>query len=403
MRFATVAVVLVLTFTHLTNDLFQSFFQAVYPNIKESLSLTFMQIGFITLTFQVTSSICQPLVGLITDKRPLPYLLPFGMFSTFVGVLMFSYAGSFLAVLLAVSFIGFGSAVFHPEASRIVYLVSGNRAGLLQSLFLVGGNVGGSFGALFAAVILANGHHGNSIWLSVLVICTIILLVPVCRWYSRNISKINRSRVEVDASLAKGSSKKFSRGTVVISLFILSMLIFSKYVYLALFRMFYTFYLIERFGVSLRESQVYLFLFLFSAAVGTLVGGPVGDRVGRKYVIWGSILGAAPFAFCLPFVGSLWWTCFLSMVIGFILSSAFSAILIYAQELVPGKIGMIAGLFFGLAFGIAGAASVVLGKIADMYGVNFVFQICSILLLLGLITYFLPNIKQHVNNSQEIK
>jgi FSR family fosmidomycin resistance protein-like MFS transporter len=386
-------VVLVLTFSHFANDIFQTFFQAIYPQLKESLSLTFTQIGFITLTFQFTSSICQPIVGFITDKRPFAYLLPIGMMSTLIGVVLISYSYSFFLVLISVGFIGIGSAVFHPEASRIVFLVSGARVGFFQSLFLVGGNVGGSFGALFAAILIAPYGHGYSIWLSIFVIFTIVFLLPVCRWYSRNLHrfKVSNSGVVSDSAAA---SVVLPRSTVIISLVVLLILIFSKYVYLACFRSFYTFYLMERFGISVGMSQVYLFLFLFAAATGTLVGGPVGDKIGRKYVIWVSILGAFPFAICLPFVESLFLTCLLSVIVGFILSSAFAAILVFAQELMPGRIGMIAGLFFGLAFGIAGVASVVLGKIADIYGINFVLGICSLLPLLGLTTYLLPNIKK---------
>ncbi|MDR1479986.1 MAG: MFS transporter [Planctomycetaceae bacterium] len=416
MRAVSIVVVLVLTFTHLANDLFQTFFQAIYPQIKETLSLTFTQIGFITLTFQFTSSICQPVVGYVTDKRPFPYLLPFGMVSTLIGVVLISYADSFAAVLISVAFIGVGSAVFHPEASRIVFLVSGTRVGFFQSLFLVGGNVGGSFGALLAAILIAPYGHGHSIWLSILVICTIIVLLPVCRWYSYNLHRFNQTRnknkqrenikiantndlndfrteKDKDVDLLGKNLVVLSRSTVVMSLIILMILIFSKYVYLACFRSFYTFYLMERFGVSVGDSQIYLFLFLFAAATGTLIGGPIGDWVGRKYVIWVSILGSFPFAVCVPFVDSLFWTCVLSVLVGFILSSAFSAILIFAQELMPGKVGMVAGLFFGLAFGIAGVASVVLGKVADVYGIDFVFKTCSILPLLGLATYLLPNIR----------
>ncbi|MDR1484807.1 MAG: MFS transporter [Planctomycetaceae bacterium] len=402
MKTSSVLVVLALTFAHFANDIFQTFFQAIYPQIKESLLLTFTQIGFITLTFQFTSSICQPLVGFITDRRPFPYLLPLGMTSTLIGVVMISYAGTFSAVLISVAFIGVGSAVFHPEASRIVFLVSGARVGFFQSLFLVGGNVGGSFGALFAAVLIAPYGHGYSIWLSLFVICTIIILFPICRWYSCNLSRLKFSgagksnsgnRVSDSDSDSNLYSVKLSRAMVISSLVILMLLIFSKYVYLACFRSFYTFYLMERFDISVGESQVYLFLFLFSAATGTLVGGPVGDWVGRKYVIWVSILGAFPFAVLIPFVESLFLTCLLSVLVGFILSSAFSAILVFAQELMPGRIGMVAGLFFGLAFGIAGVASVVLGKIADVYGINFVFGICSLLPLIGLTTYLLPNLK----------
>jgi FSR family fosmidomycin resistance protein-like MFS transporter len=391
--------VFALTFAHLANDIFQTFFQAIYPQIKESLLLTFTQVGFITLTFQFTSSICQPLVGLVTDRRSIPYLLPIGMFFTLVGVVMISYADNFLFVLISVGFIGVGSAVFHPEASRIVYLISGSRVGFFQSLFLVGGNIGGSLGPLLAALLASSYGHGRSIWLSIFVIFTIIILLFVCRWYSLNLERINSWRLLGDGSGGVNSGGgngvvKLSSNVVMISLGVLMVLIFSKYVYLACFRSFYTFYLIERFGVSVREAQVYLFLFLFAAATGTLIGGPVGDWIGRKYVIWVSILGVFPFAVCLPFVDSLFWVCLLSVVVGLILSSAFSAILIYAQELAPGRVGMIAGLFFGLAFGIAGIASVILGNIADKYGINFVFTICSFLPLLGITTFLLPNLKK---------
>ncbi|MDR2346626.1 MAG: MFS transporter [Planctomycetaceae bacterium] len=429
MRTTALVIVFILTFTHLANDLFQAFFQAIYPQIKESLLLTFTQIGFITLTFQFTSSICQPIVGMITDKRPLPYLLPIGMTFTLIGVTMISFADSFAMVLVSVGFIGLGSAVFHPEASRIVLLVSGSRVGLFQSIFLVGGNVGGSFGALFAVIFIAPYGHGQTIWLSAFVICTIIALLPVCRWYSCNLNQLKiirnknnsdkNSDKNSDMNSDKNSDKKsdtksdmnssnnsilssvphvtssieLSRAAVIGALIILMTLIFSKYVYLACFRNFYTFYLIECYGVTLQDAQIYLFLFLFAAAIGTLVGGPIGDRIGRKYVIWVSILGAFPFTVSVPLVDSLWGTCLLSITAAFILSSAFSAILMYAQELTPGKVGMVAGLFFGLAFGIAGIASAVLGKFADLYGINFVFEFCSLLPILGLATYLLPNIK----------
>ncbi|MDR2761232.1 MAG: MFS transporter [Planctomycetaceae bacterium] len=407
-RTTTLAIVLTLTFAHLSNDLFQTFFQAIYPQLKESLLLTFTQIGFITLTFQFTSSICQPLVGIATDRRPFPYLLPIGMFLALIGVAMISFAQSFSAVLLSVGFIGLGSAVFHPEASRLVFMVSGARLGFFQSLFLVGGNVGGSLGALMAAIFIAPYGHGRSIWLTPIAIFTMIIMLPICRWYSRNLNCMKYPQKEkdsktssdlqsdsnIDSSLESGEegSVVLSRSAVWGSLAILMTLIFSKYIYLACFRSYYTFYLIELYGISVRWSQTYLFLFLIAIGTGTLVGGHVGDYIGRKYVIWVSILGAFPFTICIPFVHSLFWTCVLSMLAGFILSSAFSAILLYAQELFPGRVGMIAGLFFGLAFGVAGVASVVLGIVADKYGIDFVFGICSLLPLLGLTTYLLPDL-----------
>jgi FSR family fosmidomycin resistance protein-like MFS transporter len=390
-RTTVFSVILTLTFAHFLNDVFQSLITASYPLIKESLALTFTQIGLITMTFQFTSSVCQPVVGWFTDKRPMPYLMPIGMTSTLIGILLMANAGNFFAVLISVALIGLGSAVFHPEGSRIVFLASGHWVGAAQSFFLVGGNIGASFGPLLAALLLVPPYgQKNTAWFAVFVFVTVILLLPISRWYSLRLKKRQQ---KTKTNNPRKEEQNLPRKTIVVAISVLLMLIFSKYVYLACFRSFYTFYLIGKFNVSVQTSQVCLFTFLFAAATGTLIGGPVGDRIGRKHVIWFSILGIAPFSFWLPYAGSLWETCVLSVVIGLILSSAFSAILVYAQELLPGNVGTIAGLFFGLAFGIAGIASAILGKAADDFGIEFVFQLCAFLPLLGLTACLLPNMK----------
>lgn len=381
------AVLLALSFCHLLNDTLQSLIPSIYPLIKESLLLNFSQIGLITLTFQLSSSIFQPIVGWYTDKEPQPYSLPIGMSFSLVGILLLSIASSLPAVLIAVAFTGFGSAIFHPEASRLAYMAAGGKHGTAQSLFQVGGNLGSSLGPLLAALLIAPYGQKYIGVFCLLALLAVVVMLRISKWYMQNMHRLKPKVRQV----AKGGAQ-LSRRTIVTSLSILLMLIFSKYIYMASLTSYYTFYLIDKFGVSVQRAQLYLFIFLFSLAAGTLVGGPIGDRIGRKYVIWISILGVAPFTLLMPYVG-LVWTCILSVLIGFILSSAFSAILVYAQELLPGKVGLIAGLFFGLAFGIAGIGSALLGKLADATNIQFVYKVCAFLPLIGLVAGFLPNLK----------
>jgi len=381
-------ILLALSFSHLLNDTMQSLIPSIYPMVKDSFQLSFSQIGLITFTFQVSASILQPLVGLYTDKRPQPYALAIGMCFTLLGLVSLSLADSFHIVLLSVGLIGIGSAVFHPEASRVAHMASGGRHGMAQSLFQVGGNAGSSLGPLLAAMILLPYGRFQIIWFSLVALLAIFILSVVGNWYKANMDRSTKKSANVSHQAAKLPTR-----TVVFSVGILLLLIFSKYIYMASISSYFTFYLIHKFGVSIQNSQIYLFAFLFSVAAGTFIGGPVGDRIGRKYVIWISILGVAPFALALPYV-NLFWTGVLSCVIGLILSSAFSAILVYAQELIPGKVGMIAGLFFGFAFGIGGIGSALLGNLADKTSIEYVFNVCSFLPLIGLITGFLPNLEK---------
>ncbi len=382
------ALLFAISFSHLLNDTIQALLPAIYPVLKDSYGLTFTQLGLITLTFQVTASLLQPLVGYITDKRPLPYSLPVGMGLTLIGLLALSQAHSYHAILIASGLVGSGSAIFHPEASRIAHMAAGRRRGLAQSLFQVGGNAGSSIGPLLAAWFIV--PHGQAVlsWFSIVAMLGVAVLWQIGMWQARNLHLIQRKAARSSAA----AQNRPSSGKIAFAMAILVMLIFSKYVYLVSLSNYYTFYLMERFHVSVQTSQYYLFLFLFAVAVGTIVGGPVGDRIGRKRVIWFSILGAAPFSLWLPHAG-LALTAVLTVIIGLILASAFSAILVYAQELMPGKVGMIAGLFFGLAFGIAGIGSAVLGKMADHQGIIFVFHFCAFLPLLGLLTMFLPDVE----------
>lgn len=381
------SVLLALGLSHMLNDTLQTLIAAIYPLIKQSLTLSFSQIGLITLVFQFSSSVFQPVVGWYTDKKPQPYSLPVGMTSTLCGLFLLAFSNSLGMVLISVTLIGIGSSIFHPEASRLAYLASGGRPGLAQSIFQVGGNLGGSLGPLLAALVIAPFGQRNVAWFTVVALLCIGVMFPISRWYKRNLYFL-RQRA---ANKVKEVNARLSHRKIIFSLCILLILIFSKYVYLASINSYYTFYLIHKFGISVQASQFYLFAFLFSVAVGTLIGGPIGDKVGRKYVIWVSILGAAPFTLVMPYMG-LMGTCVMSIFIGLIISSAFSAILVYAQELLPGKVGMIAGLFFGLAFGIAGIASAVLGNIADDRGIEYVYHVCSWLPLIGIVTGFLPNL-----------
>ena len=377
-------VLVALSVSHLLNDTIQALLPSIYPLLKESYGLSFTQIGFLTFTTQVTASLMQPLVGVYTDKRPLPYSLPIGMSLTLVGLVMLSLAGDFPVLLIASALVGIGSAIFHPEASRLARMASGGRHGFAQSLFQVGGNFGTSLGPLAAAFVVMPRGQIHMLWFTSLAVLAIVLLHRVGGWYQRRLSSATRGRAHHQIPRSP-----FPRRTVILGIAVLIVLVFSKYVYLSSLTSYYTFYLIEKFQLPAAETQVYLFVFLFAVAAGTIIGGPVGDRFGRKRVIWTSILGTAPFALWMPHA-SLAGTVALSVVIGVILASAFSAILVYAQELVPGKVGLIGGLFFGFAFGVAGVGSAVLGKLADRTSILHVFELCSYLPLIGLLTAFLP-------------
>ncbi len=382
------SVLLALSFTHLLNDTLQSLIPSIYPLVKSSLHLDFSQVGLITLTFQLSASLLQPLVGLYTDKKPQPFSLAIGMSFTLLGLISLSLAHSFPMVLVSVALVGVGSAIFHPEASRLAYMAAGGRHGMAQSLFQVGGNAGSSLGPLLAALIIVPLGQFHIIWFSLAALLAIVVMLRISRWYQQNTHRI---RPKKQAQAIAGRAH-LSNSRVVISLVILMVLVFSKYFYMTSLTSYYTFYLIDKFHISVQSAQLYLFAFLFAVAAGTFLGGPLGDRIGRKYVIWISILGAAPFALLMPHV-NLFWTCIMSIFIGIILSSAFSAILVYAQELMPGKVGMIAGLFFGFAFGIAGVGSALLGELADHTSIRYVYEVCAYLPLIGLLTGFLPNIE----------
>ena len=382
-------VLLALGLSHLLNDTLQTVITAVYPLLKESMALSFVQIGFITLVYQISASVFQPLVGFYLDKKPNPWFLPIGMSFTLIGLVVLAFSGTLHQVLFSVFLVGIGSSILHPEASRLTSLASGGKRGLAQSVFQVGGNMGSSLGPLLAALCIAPYGQRNIVFFALLALCAIIVMIPICRWYKR---KLKALRLNKDGMKTEVMSP-LSRKKTIFSLSVLLILIFSKYVYLASITSYYTFFLIEKFDVTVRDSQFFLFAFLFASALGILLGGPVGDKVGRKYVIWASILGAAPFSLIMPHANLLW-TCILSILIGLILSSAFSAILVYAQELLPSKLGLISGLFFGLAFGIAGIASAVLGGLADKFGIEYVYQLCAYMPLLGLIAWFLPDIRK---------
>jgi FSR family fosmidomycin resistance protein-like MFS transporter len=382
-------ILVALSLSHLLNDTIQALIPALYPLLKESFHLSFTQIGMLTFAFQVTASLLQPIVGTYTDRRPQPYSLAWGMGITLVGLVLLARAGSFPALVLASGLVGTGSAIFHPEASRLARLASGGKHGFAQSIFQVGGNFGTSLGPLLAAAIVVPRGQAHVLWFSVLAVGAIVILTRIGNWYQHHLVG---QRVRAPGSGAMRPSP-FSPRRVVLALAVLGALIFSKYFYLASLTSYYTFYLIGKFGVSLTHAQIYLFLFLFAVAAGTIIGGPVGDRIGRKYVIWVSILGVAPFSLALPYAG-LFGTAVLTSIIGVILASAFSAILVYAQELVPGKVGMIAGLFFGFAFGMAGIGSALLGRLADRTSINTVFHVCSFLPLIGLLTAFLPDVER---------
>ena len=382
---ATFSIILALSFSHFLNDTMQSLVPALYPMLKDSYGLSFAQIGLITLTMQVTSSFLQPMVGLFADHRPQPYSLAVGMGVTFIGLLLLASADSFLVLLPAAALVGTGSAVFHPEASRVARMASGGRHGLAQSLFQVGGNIGSAIGPILAALIVIPKGQSSIAWFSSAALLAMIVLVTVGNWYRR----------EHPPARGRGHSPAVHAGlprrTVGWSVVILMALVFSKSFYTASLGSYYTFYLISKFHVSIEAAQIYLFAFLAAVAVGTLIGGPIGDRIGRKAVIWGSIVGVIPFTLALPYV-DLFWTGILSVVIGLTLASASSAIIVYALDLVPGRVGMVSGMFFGLSFGLGGVGAAVLGVLADMTSIDTVYRVCAFLPLIGLLTALLPNL-----------
>ena len=375
-----------LSVCHLLNDMIQSLLPAIYPLLKDTFRLDFGQIGLITLTFQITASLLQPFVGIYTDKKPMPYSLAIGMGFTLSGLILLSQAPSFPLLLLAAALIGSGSSVFHPESSRVARMASGGQHGLAQSLFQVGGNVGSAIGPLLAAFIVMPRGQGSVAWFAIAALIAITLLTRIGGWYRAHIPAHRKAR-------ASASAITLPRRTIVVTMVILGLLIFSKYFYLASLSSYYTFYLMQKFSLTAQSAQLHLFVFLGAVAAGTLAGGPIGDRIGRKYVIWGSILGVLPFTLLLPHA-NLFWTTMLTIVIGLVLASAFSAIIVYAQELVPGRTGVIAGLFFGFAFGMGGLGAAVLGELADHIGIEAVYGICAFLPAIGLLAWFLPAIEK---------
>ena len=375
-----------ISFSHFLNDMIQSLILAIYPLLKGKFQLSFAQIGLITLTYQVTASLLQPLVGFYTDRNPKPYSLAFGMGCTLIGILVLAMAPNYGTLLLAAAIVGTGSSIFHPESSRVARMASGGKHGLAQSIFQVGGNTGSAMGPLLAAWIIIPRGQQSVAWFSLAALLAISVLWQVGGWYRRR-----QALASPRARGQQGLHPVLPARTVVLSLLILLILIFSKFFYLASLSSYYIFYLMHHFNLSVQSAQMHLFAFLFAVAMGTVLGGPLGDRIGRKRVIWLSILGAAPFALVMPYA-NLAWTGILAFVIGFILASAFSAILVFAQELVPGKVGTVSGFFFGLAFGMGGIGAAVLGKLADRHGIEFVYHLCSYLPLLGALTVFLPDL-----------
>ncbi len=372
--------------SHMINDMMQSTILAIYPLLKTNFGLSFTQVGMITLTYQLTASLLQPLVGFYTDKHHKPYSLPIGMSFTLVGLVFLAFATNYASLLFAAALVGTGSSIFHPESSRVARMASGGQHGLAQSLFQVGGNFGSSLGPLLAAAIIVPFGRRSVAWFAGAALVGMALLYQVSRWYAAHPVAQRGKPPAVHATLP--------RGRVIGAISVLLLLVFSKHFYMAGLSSYLTFYLINKFQLSIQNAQLHLFIFLFSVAAGTVIGGPIGDRIGRKRVIWFSILGVAPFSLALPYV-SLFWTSVLTVVIGFIIASAFSAIVVYAQELVPGKVGTIAGLFFGFAFGVGGVGAGVLGYMADATSIEYVYRICSFLPLLGIVTIFLPEIGRH--------
>ncbi len=383
-RKTVVGILLALSAGHLINDTLQALLPSIYPTLKLTFGLSYTQIGLITLSFQLTASVLQPLVGRFTDRKPKPFSLAVGMGLTLVGLALLSQAGSYGMILGSAVMIGMGSAIFHPEASRVAHLAAGGRHGFAQSLFQMGGNLGSSLGPVLAAEIVVKHGQPSILWFTILAFAGIILLSRVGVWYRHHLSQKQKEE-------GRHGGPALPRHQVIASITILLILMFSKYFYLVSLTNYYTFYLIQRFHVSIRNADFLLFVFMGSVALGTMLGGPLGDRFGRKYVIWASILGVAPFSILLPHLG-LTATVLLTVPIGLILASAFPSIVVYAQELVPGKVGTISGLFFGFAFGLGGIASATLGNLADRTSIEFVFQVCSFLPLIGLITWFLPDL-----------
>jgi MFS transporter, FSR family, fosmidomycin resistance protein len=374
---------------HLLNDMLSSLLPAIYPLLKSSFNLNFAQVGLITLTYQTTASLLQPMIGFYTDKKPRPFSLPVGMGATLIGLILLAAARTFPALLVAAALVGTGSSVFHPESSRVARMASGGQHGLAQSIFQVGGNAGLSLGPLLAAFIVLPKGQNSIAWFSLAALTGMILLTGVSSWAKNHAESWKKFSAKHDIDKPPNLSTR----RITASIAILMALLFSKFVYLASLTSYYTFYLINKFQMSVESAQVHLFVFLGAVAVGTLIGGPVGDRIGRKSVIWVSILGVLPFTMLLPYA-NLFWTEILSVVIGLILASAFSVIVVYAQELVPGKVGMISGLCFGFAFGMAGLGAAVLGWLADLTSINFVYLVCSYLPAVGLLAAFLPNIER---------
>ncbi|MDR1169264.1 MAG: MFS transporter [Prevotellaceae bacterium] len=386
----SIGILLSLSILHGLNDALQSAVTASYPLIKDDLALSFSQIGLITLTYQIAASVFQPIIGLFYDRHPYVWSLPTGSCFTLIGFISLAFATTLHWTMCSVFMVGIGSSTLHPEASRLTSIASGGKRGLAQSLFQVGGNLGGSVGPLLVAFLAAPYGRTYISFFSILSVIAIIVAIPVCRWYKNRLQLLQQENTTMKVRTESPLPVK----TVIFSISILLVLIFSKYVYVASLSSYYTFYLIEKFNIDIQDSQIYLFVFLAATAIGTLVGGPVGDKIGRKYVIWASILGAAPFTLLMPHV-NLFWTVAMSFLIGLIISSAFPAILLYAQELLPYKLGLVSGLFFGFAFGIAGIASAILGKMADLHGIETVYRLCAYMPLLGIITWFLPNLKKN--------
>ncbi|MGH9681101.1 MAG: MFS transporter [Candidatus Acidiferrales bacterium] len=386
----------VISFCHLLNDMLSSLLPSIYPMLKDSFHLNFAQVGLITLTYQITASLLQPLIGMHTDRRPSPYSLPAGMGFMLAGLLILSISRNFSMLLLAAAVVGTGSSAFHPESSRVARMASGGQHGLAQSLFQVGGNAGLALGPLLAAFIVLPKGMGSIGWFSVLALAGMVMLTHVSGW-----AKTHRASTKIYKEGGGVRRAELSPKRIAISITILMALLFSKFVYLASLQSYYTFYLIRKFQVSVQSAQIYLFVFLGAVALGTIAGGPIGDRIGRKRVIWCSILGVLPFTVLLPYANFLW-TGILSVVIGLILASAFSVIVVYAQELLPGRVGMVSGLCFGFAFGAAGLGAAVLGELADLTSISFVYQVCSFLPAVGLLTAFLPELEQSKLRAAEV-
>jgi FSR family fosmidomycin resistance protein-like MFS transporter len=386
-REAVFPVLISLGFCHLLNDLMQSLIPALYPMLKQQLHLDFAQVGLITLAFQLTASLLQPTIGIYTDRRPLPYSLAIGMGATLIGLVLLSMASDYAHVILAAALVGTGSAVFHPEASRVARMASGGRYGVAQSLFQVGGNLGGAVGPLLAAFIVLPRGQGAIAWFSLVALLAMVVLARVGMWYAAHLRPGGAARIAAPAS------RGIPRTRVLFFVFLLMLLVFSKNVYTSSLTSFFTFYLIERFQLSVQAAQVQLFVFMAAVAVGTLVGGPVSDRIGRRPMIWISILGALPFTLLLPYA-SLFWTSVLTIVIGLLMASAFPAILVYAHELLPGRVGLVSGMFFGFAFGLGGLGAAAMGRIADASSIAFVYQLCSYLPAIGLVVWLLPDLEE---------